>query len=71
MTTKEFTTFEQFYPHYLAEHSNITNRRLHVLGSSLSLLILLLCVFLPRIWSNYLVIPLIGYGFAWVGHFFF
>jgi hypothetical protein len=29
--------FPEFYPHYLAEHSNRTCRRLHFVGTSLGL----------------------------------
>lgn len=32
------TTFEEFYPLYLNEHSNRTNRRLHFIGSTLVLI---------------------------------
>ena len=35
-----FSSFEAFYPFYLNEHSNITCRRLHFLGSTLSLICL-------------------------------
>jgi hypothetical protein len=34
----EVTTFEEFYPLYLQEHKNRTNRRLHFMGSTLGLL---------------------------------
>lgn len=27
-----FKTLESFYPYYLGEHCNVTNRRLHILG---------------------------------------
>ena len=65
-----FTSFKDFYPYYLAEHSNRTCRRLHVVGSALVILVLIY-VFTTSNWWWLLSIPLIGYGFAWVGHFFF
>ena len=34
---KAFQTFAEFYPFYLSEHSNRTCRRLHFVGSTLSL----------------------------------
>ncbi|MFY8014752.1 MAG: Mpo1-like protein, partial [Limnohabitans sp.] len=37
---KSFTSFETFYTFYLKEHSNTTCRRLHFLGSTLSLICL-------------------------------
>ena len=67
---KTFASFAEFYPFYLAEHSNDTSRRLHYLGSTLVLVILGYALF-TQSWSWLLVLPLAGYGFAWVGHFFF
>jgi hypothetical protein len=34
-----YTTFDTFYPFYLTEHSDMICRRLHVIGSSIVLLI--------------------------------
>mmetsp|Transcript_20914 Transcript_20914/g.35008 ORF Transcript_20914/g.35008 Transcript_20914/m.35008 type:complete len:104 (+) Transcript_20914:92-403(+) len=30
--TKPYNTFEEFYPHYISEHSDQTCRRLHFVG---------------------------------------
>lgn len=65
-----FENFRDFYPFYLGEHQNRTCRRLHFVGSSL-VLIILLTVFLTGRWWGLWLLPLVGYGFAWVGHFFF
>jgi hypothetical protein len=65
-----FTTFEQFYPYYLAEHSNQTCRRLHFTGSTLVLLTLA-WILVSGSWAMIWLLPLLGYGFAWVGHYFF
>ena len=45
-----FSSFEAFYPFYLNEHSNITCRRLHFIGSTLSLicLVMLVVTFKPQ-----------------------
>ncbi len=67
---QKFDRFADFYPYYLAEHQNRTCRRLHVIGSTLVLLVLLIAI-LSRSWSLLWLLPVIGYGFAWVGHFFF
>jgi hypothetical protein len=67
---KQFETFEAFYPFYLAEHCNLTCRRLHFAGSSLVLLTLAY-ILLNQVWLLLILVPIIGYGFAWVGHFFF
>lgn len=66
----EFQSFSEFYPFYLNEHQNRTCRRLHFVGSSLVLLIVAY-VILGAHWKFLLLAPLAGYGFAWVGHFFF
>ena len=67
---KKYTTFGEFYPFYLTEHSNRTCRRLHFLGSTLALV----CVVLLAVTGNAWWIAgalLAGYGFAWIGHFAF
>lgn len=70
MSKHEFSSFWEFYPYYLAEHSNPTCRRLHFFGSSLVLL-QLLWILLTSAWAWLWLLPLTGYGFAWIGHFFF
>jgi len=65
-----YATFREFYPFYLSEHSNIACRRLHFIGSSLVVVtVVLAVVFGDARWL--LLAPVAGYGFAWVGHFFF
>jgi hypothetical protein len=70
MTTKQYSSFSEFYPFYLSEHSDINCRRLHFVGSALVLVVLVAAVLLQR-WWWLLLLPVIGYGFAWVGHFVF
>ncbi len=71
MEANNITTFAEFYPHYLSEHQNWTCRLLHVIGSGLVLIELgLLCTGTWTGWA-WLALPLTGYGFAWIGHFFF
>ena len=67
---ERYTSFREFYPFYLGEHSNRTCRRLHFAGSALVLVTLVLAI-VTRRWESLWLLPLIGYGFAWVGHFFF
>ena len=67
---KSFATFAEFYPFYLAEHSNRTCRRLHFTGSSLALVCLGLLIGTGNLY--WLLAGLLcGYGFAWLGHFMF
>ncbi|KAJ3273322.1 hypothetical protein HDV01_004539 [Terramyces sp. JEL0728] len=63
-----FKTLSAFYPFYLGEHANITNRRLHIIGTTGVVALLTTSFFHPRL---LLAIPLVGYGFAWFGHFVF
>ena len=69
-TDREFQSFAEFYPFYLSEHSNDTSRRLHYVGSLLVLAILIYAL-ASESWGLLLLLPVAGYGFAWVGHFFF
>lgn len=69
-TAKEYSDFKSFYPFYLSQHQNSTCRKLHFIGSSL-ILITLAYILISASWSLLWTLPLLGYGFAWVGHFFF
>jgi hypothetical protein len=67
---QKYTTFREFYPFYLSEHSNRTCRRMHFLGATLALVCLMLLFATGNAW--WLVAALLaGYGFAWFGHFAF
>jgi hypothetical protein len=65
-----FASFREFYPFYLGQHANRICRRLHFIGSAL-LLIVLIAACATAHWAWLWALPVIGYGFAWVGHFFF
>ncbi|SDI50577.1 hypothetical protein SAMN05216588_11837 [Pseudomonas flavescens] len=65
-----FNSFAEFYTYYLQEHANPTCRRLHYLGSLLVLVVLGYALSSQR-WHWLLALPIIGYGFAWMGHLFF
>lgn len=67
---KEYTTFKQFYPFYLSQHANPISRKLHYLGTSLVIGLLVLVLFMGPL-EALLLVPLVGYFFAWIGHFFF
>ena len=69
-TEKQFNSFSEFYPFYLSEHANLTCRRLHFIGSTCVLALLAYVVVTSELVFLWLL-PVIGYGFAWVGHFFF
>ena len=65
----EIKSFEEFWPFYVGEHRNPLNRKLHFIGSSLGLAWGLGSLATLQWWA-FPVAPVIGYGFAWVGHFF-
>ena len=65
-----FASFREFYPFYLGEHSDVNCRRMHFAGSTLVLAVIALAVTTGHLAWLWLV-PVAGYGFAWVGHFAF
>ena len=67
---QRFASFREFYPFYLAEHRNRISRRLHFTGSC-GVLVLLGIAIVQRNGLWLLAALPCGYGFAWVGHFFF
>lgn len=67
---REFASFREFYPFYLAEHANTVSRRLHVVGTTAALV---QCAAAALAGNGWLVLTgiLTGYGLAWIGHFAF
>ena len=65
-----FRSFSEFYPYYLSEHKDPVCRRLHYIGSTLVLAILVTLA-VTGLWGYWWLMLVAGYGFAWVGHFFF
>ncbi|KUM52991.1 DUF962 domain-containing protein [Rheinheimera sp. EpRS3] len=66
----KFSSFAEFYPYYLSEHQNPVCRALHYIGSTLVIIVLLYVLFTQQ-WIWLWLLPVIGYGFAWLGHFLF
>ena len=65
--TKQYQSFSQFYPFYLSQHQNLICRRLHFIGSML-IVLLVAYIVTTSSWALLLLLPVIGYGFAGVGH---
>ena len=65
-----FSSFREFYPFYLSEHRNPTCRRLHFAGSC-AVLAIVLATLATGAWWLLIAAPVVGYAFAWVGHFAF
>lgn len=70
MTERRFTSFAEFWPYYLSEHSKPVTRALHYLGTVVAIALLITLIAIGRWWLFPLAF-LPGYAFAWVGHFFF
>ena len=66
----DFKSFSEFYPYYLREHSNLVCRKLHFLGTCGVIALMILFFFTGSV-SLLIFLPLVGYGFAWFGHFVF
>jgi hypothetical protein len=65
----EKTDFDAFWLDYVRAHAHPLNRKLHMIGMSLALACLVAGIFKRRV-SLLLLAPVLGYGFAWCGHFF-
>jgi hypothetical protein len=63
-----FSSYEEFWPYYVAQHTRPLCRWLHFIGSSLVLAWGAVSV-LTRNPLYLLASPVTGYGFAWIGHF--
>lgn len=63
---ERFQSFREFWPYYVAEHSNGWNRLLHCAGTA-SLIPLILAAYFFS-WYLLLLYPAIAYGFARIGH---
>ncbi len=65
-----YRSLSEFYPFYLSEHQNPTSRRLHFIGTALLIVIAVYAIVTLQ-WVLLWLVPVVGYGFAWVGHAFF
>ncbi len=63
-------TFDEFWPFYVSQHSLPTTRALHFAGTTMVLAALAIAV--ARLSPPWVLAALVlGYGPAWIGHFFF
>jgi hypothetical protein len=66
--SERLQSFEAFWPFYLSQHADPTNRRLHYVGTTGTILCIGTGVLtLNPLWL--LSAAICGYAFAWVGHF--
>ena len=66
---KTFGSFEEFWPSYVRAHANKTNRALHFIGTTAAMACVGSALYFRKP-SLLLLAPVVGYGPAWIGHFF-
>ena len=64
---REITTYVDFWPYYLREHSQPATRGWHYLGTALALLTLFIIILTGK-WAFLPLAFICGYFFAWVSH---
>jgi hypothetical protein len=64
----DFKNFNDFYRFYLTQHTHRWCRYFHYLGLSL-VLISLAIILLTGAYLWLLLLPVIGYGCSWIGHY--
>lgn len=67
---QHYSSFAEFYEHYLLEHQNRSCRQLHFFGTSVVIALLISAFYSANYWLLALM-PLAGYGPSWFGHFVF
>jgi hypothetical protein len=67
--TRRIESFDEFWPFYVREHQKKLTRQLHFVGTSLAMSCVLGATLGKRRWM-WLLAPVVGYGPAWIAHFF-
>lgn len=67
MNESKFQSITDFYLFYLSEHRKSSTRMMHFIGTGLVILCLLYSLGTQK-WLLLLLIPVLGYGFAWISH---
>lgn len=67
--TQKITTYREFWPYYLHEHTRPGTRYLHYFGTALGLVLAVAAV-VTQIWWLLAVALVSGYFFAWLSHLF-
>lgn len=63
-----YSTFAEFWPFYLREHSKPRTRALHYVGTTL-VVVLAIFALATANWWVLVALPIAGYFFAWIAHF--
>jgi hypothetical protein len=69
MSEQPFKSFEEFWPYYLAEHSQPATRALHAMGTTAAVTCAAALI-AKRKWKLLPLALIPGYGAAWLAHFF-
>ena len=69
-TANGFERFRDFYPYYLAEHADPRCRLMHFIGTTGVIGLVAMAIVSANAWWL-AAMPIMGYGFAWFGHFVF
>ena len=64
---RDCSTYREFWPHYLAEHSRPGTRAFHFAGTALALVLLAAAAITLDPWLA-LAAVVSGYAFAWISH---
>jgi hypothetical protein len=64
---ERFSSYAEFWPHYLREHARPATRAVHYAGTLAALALLALAA-AGGPWWLLLAAPAAGYGPAWIGH---
>ena len=67
-SSDKISTYRDFWPFYLGEHSKSVTRGFHYFGTSLAIAFLVIAL-ATQIWWLLIIVPIAGYLFAWVSHF--
>ena len=69
MSDQDFRSFDEFWPFYVKEHQKKTTRILHFIGTTGAITCVAGGLLTKRRWLL-AVAPVVGYGPAWISHFF-
>lgn len=69
MSEPVIRSFEEFWPYYVKAHSKKATRTVHFLGTTAAVALLGTGVLTRRL-SLVALAPVVGYGAAWISHFF-